>query len=108
MLKDILKDSKVADWRYKIMRHLQETDLVGKTIARLDTTAVNHVTIFFTDGTSVGLWAEDAVMTQYGNIPGIFIEDSTEDSEEVQEVQDEISEETPESIEKNYLEMANE
>lgn len=68
---------KIADWRYKKMRHLQETDLVGKTIARLDTTSVNHVTIFFTDGSSAGLWAEDAIFTPYGNISGIFIEEET-------------------------------
>lgn len=78
MLKGILKASKLADWRFKKMRHLQGTDLVGKTISKLDTTTVNCVTIFFTDGTSASLWAEDAVMTPYGNIPGIFIEDTEE------------------------------
>lgn len=100
MLKGMLKDSKLADWRFKKMRHLQETDLVGKTVVKLDTTAVNCVTIFFADGTSAKLWAEDAVMTPYGNIPGIFIEDT-------EEVQDPSSEEVPESNEKSYLDMAN-
>lgn len=48
------------------MRNIKDTDLVGKTIKSID----NH-----SDGTNLELWAEDAVETQYGNIPGIFVQE---------------------------------
>jgi hypothetical protein len=45
----------------------------GKTIKSVEASAVNAWTFFFTDGTSVKLWAEDAVYTPYGNIPGLVL-----------------------------------
>lgn len=57
------------------MRTLEKTDLVGKTIKNIDITSINHLILHFTDGTFSSLWAEDAISTQYGNIPGIFISD---------------------------------
>ena len=58
------------------MREIKESDLVGKTIDRIDHTSVNVLKLTFTDGTKLELWAEDAVHTQFGNIPGIFAEDA--------------------------------
>ena len=55
------------------MRKIEATDLVGKTIKRIDNQAVNVLTLTFTDETTVELTAEDAVHTQYGSIPGIFV-----------------------------------
>lgn len=57
------------------MRALVASDLEGKTITSVDTTAVNVIKIMFTDGTSLDIWAEDAVYTPFGNIPGFSVED---------------------------------
>lgn len=57
------------------MREVKESDLVGKTIKSIDTSAVNVLKLEFTDGSKLELWAEDAVHTQFGNIPGIFAEE---------------------------------
>ena len=57
------------------MRKVKDTDLVGKTVKSIDAVPANVLTLFFTDGTSLELWAEDAVYTEYGNIPGILVED---------------------------------
>jgi len=57
------------------MRKLEDKDLVGKTIKAIDNSSVNVVRLTFTDDTSLELWAEDAVHTQFGNIPGIFVEE---------------------------------
>jgi len=59
------------------MRKIQDADVVGKTIKSIDNGSVNVLRLTFTDGTSLELWAEDAVYTPMGNIPGIFVEDST-------------------------------
>jgi hypothetical protein len=56
------------------MRKIRESDLVGKTIEKIDGRSVNVLTLYFTDGTHVELWAEDAINTSAGSIPGIFIE----------------------------------
>lgn len=58
------------------MRKIQDTDMVGKTIQSIQNDVVNVVRLTFTDGTSLELWAEDAVQTRFGNIPGIFVEDN--------------------------------
>lgn len=58
------------------MRKLNEKDIVGKTVKSFDNNSVNVVKLEFTDGTSLELWAEDAVYTPMGNIPGIFVDDS--------------------------------
>ena len=55
-------------------RKIEDQDLVGKTIKSIDTTAVNVLKLVFTDDTSLELWAEDAVNTPYGSIPGIFVD----------------------------------
>jgi hypothetical protein len=57
------------------MRKIQDTDIVGKTVQSIENNAVNVLRLTFTDGTTVELWAEDAVHTQFGNIPGIFVDD---------------------------------
>lgn len=59
------------------MRKIQDSDVVGKTIKSIENDSVNVLRLTFTDGTSVELWAEDAVYTPMGNIPGIFVDDST-------------------------------
>lgn len=58
------------------MREVKETDLVGKTIQSIDNTSVNVLKLTFTDGSKLELWAEQAVSTQFGDIPGIFAEDA--------------------------------
>lgn len=60
-----------------MMRKLESIDVVGKTIESIENDSVNVLRLKFTDGTSVELWAEDAVYTPMGNIPGIFVDDST-------------------------------
>jgi len=57
------------------MRNLEDKDLIGKTIKSYDNKSVNVLKLEFTDGTKLELWAEDAVYTPMGNIPGIFVED---------------------------------
>ncbi len=59
------------------MRKIQDADMVGKTIESIENSSVNVLRLKFTDGTSVELWAEDAIHTKFGNIPGIFVEDIT-------------------------------
>jgi hypothetical protein len=58
------------------MRKIQDNDIVGKTVQSIDNQSVNVLRLTFTDGTSVELWAEDAVYTPMGNIPGIFVDES--------------------------------
>lgn len=60
-----------------MMRRVEPTDVVGKTIESIENSSINVLRLKFTDGTSVELWAEDAVYTPAGNIPGIFVDDST-------------------------------
>lgn len=57
------------------MRALNEGDLAGKTIQAVDTSAVNVTKITFTDGSALEIWAETAVQTPYGSIPGFFVEE---------------------------------
>ena len=57
------------------LRKVKPKDLVGKTIQEVDNDCTNVLKLKFTDGSKAELWAEDAVQTSYGNIPGIFIED---------------------------------
>ena len=57
------------------MRKIKKEDLVGKTIVEVENASVNHLVLKFSDGTKVELWAEDAVNTIAGSIPGIFIDD---------------------------------
>jgi hypothetical protein len=47
----------------------------GKTIDRIECEVCNTWTIHFTDGTKEQLWAESAVSTTLGSIPGIFLAD---------------------------------
>lgn len=56
------------------MRKIEDKDLVNKTIKSIDVSSVNVLTLNFTDDTSVELVAEPEVYTQYGIIPGIFID----------------------------------
>jgi hypothetical protein len=58
------------------MREVKESDLVGKTIKSIDNGSVNVLKLEFTDGSKLELWAEQAVSTQFGDIPGIFAEDA--------------------------------
>ena len=57
------------------MRNIEEKDLVGKTIKSIDASSVNVLKLTFTDDTKLELWAEQAVHTTCGDIPGIFAED---------------------------------
>lgn len=59
------------------MREIRDTDLVGKTIKSINTSAVNVLRITFTDDTTLELWAEQAVNTNAGSIPGIFVGEPT-------------------------------
>jgi len=59
------------------MRKIQDADVVGKTVKSVENESVNVITLTFTDGTSLELWAEQAVYTPMGSIPGIFVDDST-------------------------------
>lgn len=54
------------------MREVRDTDLIGKTIMSIDAGAVNVLKLTFTDGTTLDLWAEQAIHTSDGDIPGIF------------------------------------
>ena len=56
-------------------RELKPDDLVGKTITNVSELATNYVKLHFADGNELDLWAEDAIYTQYGNIPGILVDD---------------------------------
>ena len=58
-------------------RKVEPKDFEGKTIAvnGVDATACNVVKLTFTDGSKLELWAEDAVYTPMGSIPGIFVDD---------------------------------
>lgn len=58
------------------MRTVEKKDLVGKTIVAFDHSSVNLLKLMFSDGTTLELWAEQAVTTSAGSIPGIFV-DST-------------------------------
>jgi hypothetical protein len=56
------------------MRNPENKDFVKKTIEDVDI-AVNAIKIKFSDGTEITLCAEQAIYTNCGNIPGIFIDD---------------------------------
>lgn len=58
-----------------MLRKATDADLIGKTIKSIDATSANVLKLTFSDDSTLELWAEDAVSTQYGNIPGIFVED---------------------------------
>jgi hypothetical protein len=57
-----------------MMREIRETDLVGKTIQSINNDCVNVLKLMFTDGTELELWAETAVRTFAGEIPGIYVD----------------------------------
>jgi hypothetical protein len=59
------------------MRKANQTDLVGKTIQSIDNDSFNYLRLNFSDGTSLELWAEQAVHTSAGSIPGIFVEEDS-------------------------------
>lgn len=56
------------------MRTPETNDFVNKTIENVDI-VLNAIKIKFTDGTEVSLCAEQAIYTNFGTIPGIFVED---------------------------------
>jgi hypothetical protein len=58
------------------MRKITESDLVGKTVKSIDNSSVNVLRLIFTDDSKLELWADDAVATQYGNVPGIFVDEA--------------------------------
>lgn len=49
--------------------------LSGKTIASVSVPGINTWTLHFTDGSPVKLWAEVAISTPCGSIPGIFLDE---------------------------------
>jgi hypothetical protein len=60
----------------KMLRKINRTDCVGKTIESINNDCVNVLTLIFTDKSTLELCAEDAVCVSAGTIPGIFVEDS--------------------------------
>lgn len=53
-----------------------EEKIKGKTVKFLDCeTSVNSWFLHFTDGTAVEIFAEQAIRTPFGNIPGLFIQE---------------------------------
>lgn len=58
------------------MRKIKKNDLVGKTIKSINNRSVNVLKLTFTDGTKLELWAETAINTPFGSVPGIFAEES--------------------------------
>lgn len=56
-------------------RKLERKDLIGKTVRSFNNDSVNVLKLEFTDGSKLELWAEDAVSTVAGFIPGIFVDD---------------------------------
>lgn len=65
------------------MRQLTDTDLVGKTIKSISQPGCNMLQLTFSDDSVVELWAEQAVMTIAGPVPGIFIEDTLDPNREL-------------------------
>jgi hypothetical protein len=59
------------------MREIKDSDLIGKTIKGIDHSSVNVLLLVFSDDSTLELWAEEAVSTQFGSIPGIFVEDKS-------------------------------
>jgi len=57
------------------LRKVKRSDLVGKTVKSFNHSGVNVLKLTFTDGTKLELWADDAVSSQYGSIPGIFVDE---------------------------------
>jgi len=57
------------------MRAIKDTDLVGKSIKAIDNSSVNTLVLIFTDDSTLEIWAEEAVITSAGSIPGIFVND---------------------------------
>lgn len=55
------------------MRKLEDKDLVGKTVKSIKNESVNCIELTSSDDTKLELWAEDAIFTQFGFIPGIFV-----------------------------------
>jgi len=62
------------------MRQIKDSDLVGKKIKSINNERFNVSKITFDDDTMVQLWADTAVYTLSGEIPGIFIEDDINQS----------------------------
>lgn len=59
------------------MRKVIDKDLVGKTVKAVDSTAVNALVLTFSDDTTLELFAEQAISTIAGTIPGIFTPEQT-------------------------------
>jgi hypothetical protein len=56
------------------LRKIKKSDLVGKTIKSINNKSVNVVKLTFTDGSKLEMWAEQALSTSAGFIPGIFVD----------------------------------
>jgi hypothetical protein len=59
-----------------MLRNIKDSDLIGKTIKSIDNTSVNVLKLTFTDDSTAVLWVEDIVLTPWGNVAGILIEDT--------------------------------
>ena len=59
------------------LRRLEERDLVGKKIVKVDVSSVNMALITFDDGSSVELWTEMGPV----QIPELMVEDEEVDAE---------------------------
>ncbi len=60
-----------------MLRPIQQEDLTGKSIKEIDCNSINYLKLTFSDNTILELYAENAVYTPCGNIPGILVEDSS-------------------------------
>lgn len=67
-------EKKTREAEKKARNELINNAFAGKTIQSINTDACNVWYIKFTDGTEEQLWAEQAVSTCYGSIPGIFMQ----------------------------------
>lgn len=58
-----------------MLRKLEDSDIVGKTVASIYQTSVNVVKLTFTDGTTLELWGELVPIGSRDHVGGIFVED---------------------------------
>jgi hypothetical protein len=61
----------------------------NKTVASVEVAAVNSWVFRFSDGTFAEIVSDDAVLTQYGNVSGIFVVDDSlvvEDADEFNKI----------------------
>jgi hypothetical protein len=58
------------------MRDIKDSDLVGKTIKSIDTSACNVLKLTFSDNSSLEIWT-DTHWVGSGNLPYFYVEDNS-------------------------------